>query len=155
MPTYQPGDHVSVLYLSKKHGTCLTFNRTVIETEPHERRGQRVWVNMPDDAAYGTPLDFFADNDSIALMDGDPIESQSPAHLAMNLTWHLAAAAPSSAQMIWPHGRHHAPVKVAFTEAARAEHARAAARCIQQWRSIDPAGFTEWLHSIAPTPSGA
>ncbi|WP_327356293.1 hypothetical protein [Streptomyces sp. NBC_01304] len=146
---YLPGDRVAVRYLSKHHGPCVAYNRTVIQSEPHEQHGPQVWVHMPDDAVYGSPLRFAAQSDSIALMESTPIERQSPAFLAANLSWHLAAAAPNSLQATWPHPRSHALVTEPFTEAERAGHASIAARYIQQWRQMDPAGFRAWQHSCS------
>lgn len=148
---YLPGDRVSVKYLSKAHGPCHAYNRTVVHTKPHEQHEQQVWMNMPDDAAYGSPLQFFATSDSIALMESTPIASQSPAYLAANLAWHLAAAAPNSMRATWPHPRSSAMVKEAFTDAERAGHASIAARYIRRWRDRDPAGFSTWQASSAPT----
>ncbi|MGX1668650.1 hypothetical protein [Streptomyces sp. NPDC055400] len=148
---YLPGDRVAAQYLSKNHGPCIAYNRTVIQSEPHERHGPQVWVHMPDDAVYGSPLQFSAHSDSIALMESTPVGLQSPAFLEANLNWHLAAAAPNSMHATWPYPRSHALVKEAFTDAERTEHASIAAQHIQQWRQRDPAGFCTWQDSCPST----
>ncbi|MCX4666414.1 hypothetical protein OG453_06995 [Streptomyces sp. NBC_01381] len=144
---YLPGDRVAVQYLSKNHGPGVAYNRTVIDTEPHDRHGPQVWVHMPDDAVYDSPLQFSANSDRIALMESTPIEVQSPALLAANLSWHLAVAAPNSMKATWPHPRSHALVKESFTDAERTGHASVAAQYIRQWRQRDPVGFSAWQDS--------
>ncbi|MGW0731693.1 hypothetical protein [Streptomyces sp. NPDC002851] len=153
MTTYEPGDRVSVLYLSKMNGTCLAYNRPVIDIEPHDEHGQMVWVNMPDDAALGSLLSFYADDsDGIAHMEGEPIEQQTPGRLEANLRWYLEAAAPESTRLTWPSGRGHLPVRVPFTEKARALHARMASHYIQHWQAVDPNGLTEWMVAFTASP---
>ncbi|GHE09213.1 hypothetical protein [Streptomyces alanosinicus] len=151
MNEYERGDRVAVLYLSKTNGTCLAYNRTVIDVEPHEKHGQRIWVNMPADAASGSPHDFFAnDHEGIWPMEDEPIEEQLPVRLAANLDWYIEAAAPSSSRLTWPSGRGHLPVRVSFTEKARALHARMAWLYMDQLRVADPRAFEEWVARYKP-----
>ncbi|MGG2460511.1 hypothetical protein ACO0M4_11925 [Streptomyces sp. RGM 3693] len=155
MTEYDRGDRVAVLYLSKRNGTCLAYNRSVIDVEAHEEHGQRVWVNMPDDAVLGSPLSFFADDDEgISPMEDEEIEEQTPGKLIANLTWHIEAAAPNSANLVWPSGRRHLPMRVPFTEGARALHARLAAHYIEYLRIVDPRGLRDWATRFKPARAG-
>lgn len=155
MSEYERGDRVAVLYLSKTNGTCLAYNRTVIDVEPHAEHGQRVWVNMPHDSSVGSPHDFFADDsEGIWPMEDEPVEDQLPVRLAANLDWYIAAAAPDSSRLTWPSGRGHLPVRVPFTDKARALHARMACHYLHQLRAVDPRTFENWVaqHKATPVP---
>ncbi|MEK2474028.1 hypothetical protein [Streptomyces noursei] len=154
MTFYEPGDRVCVLYLSRADGTCLAYNRTVIDVVPDRDHGQRVWVNMPGNAALGSPLEFFADDrEGLSHMEDEPIESQAPGKLTANLDWYIEAAAPNSARYTWPWGRGHKPVRVAFTDTTRTLHARMAAHYIEQLRFVDPRSFEDWIARFQPTPA--
>ncbi|MGW6021304.1 hypothetical protein [Streptomyces sp. NPDC055099] len=155
MTEYERGDRVAVLYLSKTNGTCLAYNRTVIDVEPHAEHGQRVWVNMPPDAAAGSPHDFFADDgEGMWPMEDAPVEEQLPVRLAANLDWYIEAAAPDSSRLTWPSSRGHLPVRTPFTDKARALHARIAGLYVQQLRAVDPRAFEDWVvqHRATPVP---
>ncbi|MFF4606134.1 hypothetical protein ACFY12_25760 [Streptomyces sp. NPDC001339] len=151
MTEYERGDRVAVLYLSKRSGTCLAYNRTVTDVEADDAHGQRVWVNMPGDAALGSSLDFLADDaEGISPMEAEAIEDQTPGRLLANLTWYIEAAAPGSSRLTWPSGRGHLPVRVMFTEKARALHARMAAHYIEQLRMICPRDLDDWMARFQP-----
>ncbi|MDJ0386121.1 hypothetical protein [Streptomyces sp. G-G2] len=145
MTTYKAGDRISILYLSNRHGTCLAYNRPVIEVEAVEQHSQRLWVSMPPDCAYGTVYGTLAHPDFIEHMDAEPIERQSVGRLLANADWHLAMAGGGSMRTTWPEGRHRPSVYAELTTEERREHATKAVQYIRELRTNFPREYQQWI----------
>lgn len=144
MTPYKMGDRVSVLYLSTAYGTCLAYNRYVLEVAPDAAYGQRVWVEMPDNCAGGPVLEMPAHSDFLNAMEAEPITSQTPGLLEANLNWRAATAIPGSKVPSWPSGRNGELVHVPVTPRERSTHAARAALLLEQLHICDPAAFHRW-----------
>ncbi|MCY0931161.1 hypothetical protein OTB20_34265 [Streptomyces sp. H27-H1] len=145
MTTYKAGDRISILYLSTRRGTCLAYNRDVIEVEAADQYTQRLWVSMPPDCAYGTVYGTLPHPDFIEHMDAEPVERQSPGRLIANADWHMAMSTGGSMRTTWPAGRHGTSVYTDLTAEERRDHATKAIRYVRELRANFPREYQRWI----------
>ncbi|MFD8985393.1 hypothetical protein [Streptomyces sp. NPDC059564] len=149
MAPFKTGDRVSVLHLSTSRGPCAAYNRYVLEVEPHDTYGQRVWIGMPDDCPGGPIHDVIAYPDVIEHMEHDLLGTQAPFELEFNLDWHVEMSTPDASRPSWPDGRHGARINVPLTRHERQGHAAKAALYTKELLICDATAFTRWLTRVA------